>query len=168
LSHLRILGSHSVGTYDSQGLRWTYFCPPPHGGTSELKGKVTLRLTFSQSVCLGVGHPFVPHDQILLFPFFCRKIALVSSRLKLFGTDRTENTVPHCCVTLYTQKTPKNPLFRRTSISKQRTLFTELLLINSWPYSCLFSDHYPAPNMYATIAYRVSKCTTICILSNYN
>jgi hypothetical protein len=28
-----------------------------------------------QSVCLGVGHPFGAHDQISLFPFFCRKIA---------------------------------------------------------------------------------------------
>jgi hypothetical protein len=33
--------------------------------------------TVSQSVCLGVGHPFGAHDQILLFPFFCRKIALL-------------------------------------------------------------------------------------------
>jgi hypothetical protein len=30
-----------------------------------------------QSVSLGVGHPFGAHDQILLFPFFCRKIALL-------------------------------------------------------------------------------------------
>jgi hypothetical protein len=32
----------------------------------------------SQSVCLGVGHPFGAHDEILFFPFFCRKIALLS------------------------------------------------------------------------------------------
>jgi hypothetical protein len=31
--------------------------------------RVTLRLTVSQSVYLGVGHPFGAHDQILLFPF---------------------------------------------------------------------------------------------------
>jgi hypothetical protein len=31
----------------------------------------------SQSLCLGVGHPFGAHDQILLFLFFYRKIALV-------------------------------------------------------------------------------------------
>jgi hypothetical protein len=41
------------------------------------KVEVTLWLTVSQSVCLGVGHPFGAHDQILLFPFFCRKIALL-------------------------------------------------------------------------------------------
>jgi hypothetical protein len=29
------------------------------------------------TVCLGVGHPFGAHDQALLFPFFCRKIALL-------------------------------------------------------------------------------------------
>jgi hypothetical protein len=39
--------------------------------------EVTLRLMVSQSVYLGVGHPFWAHDQILLFPFFCRKIALL-------------------------------------------------------------------------------------------
>jgi hypothetical protein len=45
--------------------------------SSIVKVEVTLRLTFSQSVCLGVGHPFGAHDQIFLFPFFCRKIALL-------------------------------------------------------------------------------------------
>jgi hypothetical protein len=33
--------------------------------------------TDSKSVCLGVGHPFGAHDQILLFPFFCQKTALL-------------------------------------------------------------------------------------------
>jgi hypothetical protein len=32
LSHLRLLGSLPVASYDSQGLRWKYSCPPPHGG----------------------------------------------------------------------------------------------------------------------------------------
>jgi hypothetical protein len=31
LSHLRLLGSLSVVSYDSQGLRWKYSYPPPHG-----------------------------------------------------------------------------------------------------------------------------------------
>jgi hypothetical protein len=39
--------------------------------------EVTLRLTVNLSVCLGVGHPFGIHDQILLFPFFYRTIALL-------------------------------------------------------------------------------------------
>jgi hypothetical protein len=39
--------------------------------------EATLRLTVGQSVCLGAGHPFGASDQILLFPFFCRKIALL-------------------------------------------------------------------------------------------
>jgi hypothetical protein len=43
----------------------------------EVEVEVTLRLTVSQSACLGVGHPFGAHDQILLFPFSCRKIALL-------------------------------------------------------------------------------------------
>jgi uncharacterized iron-regulated membrane protein len=37
--------------------------------------KVTLRLTASQYV-LVLGTPFGPHYQIVLFPFFCLKIAL--------------------------------------------------------------------------------------------
>jgi hypothetical protein len=31
LSHLRLLGSLSVASCDSQGLRWKYSYPPPHG-----------------------------------------------------------------------------------------------------------------------------------------
>jgi hypothetical protein len=33
LSHLRLLGSLSVASSDSQGLRWKYYNPPPHGGS---------------------------------------------------------------------------------------------------------------------------------------
>jgi hypothetical protein len=39
--------------------------------------EVTLILTVSQSVCLGTGQPFGAHNQILLFPFYCWKIALL-------------------------------------------------------------------------------------------
>jgi hypothetical protein len=35
LSHLRLLGSLSVASYDSQGLRWKYSDPPPHGIDTE-------------------------------------------------------------------------------------------------------------------------------------
>jgi hypothetical protein len=31
LSHLRLPGSLSIASYDSQGLRWKYYYPPPHG-----------------------------------------------------------------------------------------------------------------------------------------
>jgi hypothetical protein len=33
LSHLRLLGSLSVASYDSQGLRWKYSYPLPHGSS---------------------------------------------------------------------------------------------------------------------------------------
>jgi hypothetical protein len=39
--------------------------------------EVTLQLPFSQPVCLGEEHPFGAHDQILLFHFFCLKIAFL-------------------------------------------------------------------------------------------
>jgi hypothetical protein len=42
--------------------------------STEVKVKVTLWLTVSQSVCLGVGHPFGAHDQILLFLSFAGKL----------------------------------------------------------------------------------------------
>jgi hypothetical protein len=35
LSHLRLLGSLSVASYDSLGLRCRYFNPPPHGENAE-------------------------------------------------------------------------------------------------------------------------------------
>jgi hypothetical protein len=44
----------------------------------KVKVKVTLRLTASQSVCLGVGHPFGAHDQILLFLSFVGKLLFSS------------------------------------------------------------------------------------------
>jgi hypothetical protein len=43
---------------------------------TEVEVEVTLRLTVSQSVYLGVRHPFWAHDQIFLFSFCCRKIYL--------------------------------------------------------------------------------------------
>jgi hypothetical protein len=36
LSHLRLLGSLSVASYDWQELRWKYFNPPPHRGFYEI------------------------------------------------------------------------------------------------------------------------------------
>jgi hypothetical protein len=60
---------------------------PCHLGV-KVKVKVTLRLTVSQSVCLGVGHPFGVHDQILLFPLFCQKIAFLFS-LGALSDERT-------------------------------------------------------------------------------
>jgi hypothetical protein len=45
--------------------------------SAEIEVEVTLRLTVSQSVCLGVGHPLGAHDQILLFRLSCRKIDLL-------------------------------------------------------------------------------------------
>jgi hypothetical protein len=47
----------------SWSCSWSYF--------------TTDRRSVSQSVFLGVGHPFEAHDQILLFTSFCRKIALL-------------------------------------------------------------------------------------------
>jgi hypothetical protein len=51
LSHLRLLGSLSIVSYDSQGLRWKYSNPPPHG--DKLKSKSRLLYNWwsvSQSV----------------------------------------------------------------------------------------------------------------------
>jgi hypothetical protein len=40
LSHLRLLGSLSVISYDSQGLQWKYSNPPPHGDSLREDGSV--------------------------------------------------------------------------------------------------------------------------------
>jgi hypothetical protein len=50
-------------------------CRPETTYIIEVEVDVTLWLTVSQSVCLGVRHPFGAHDQILLFTFFYLKIA---------------------------------------------------------------------------------------------
>jgi hypothetical protein len=39
------------------------------GDDNEVRVSVTLRLTVSYSLYLGVGHPFGTHDQILRFSF---------------------------------------------------------------------------------------------------
>jgi hypothetical protein len=55
LSPLRLLGSLSVASCDSQRLRRKYSYPPPHGSLAQSQSvTVTLRLTVSQSVRLGV------------------------------------------------------------------------------------------------------------------
>jgi hypothetical protein len=46
----------------------------------KVKVKVTLRLTVSQSVCLGVGHPFGAHDQILLFLYIFYLLSIIFNR----------------------------------------------------------------------------------------
>jgi hypothetical protein len=43
----------------------------------DIEVEVTLRLTASQSVCLAFEHPFGAYGWIFLFPFLCRKIALL-------------------------------------------------------------------------------------------
>jgi hypothetical protein len=51
--------------------------------------EVTLRLTVSRSVCLGVGHPFGTHDQILFFPFHFSEKLLCSSSWGALSDERT-------------------------------------------------------------------------------
>jgi hypothetical protein len=52
-SHLRLC-SLFVASYDSQEIRWRYSNPPPHGVARSVSVSVTLQLTVSQSVSLGV------------------------------------------------------------------------------------------------------------------
>jgi hypothetical protein len=55
LSHLRLY-SLSVASYDSQGLRWRYSNPPPHGEEWEL------------STISNIGIQFVPHRNHISSP----------------------------------------------------------------------------------------------------
>jgi hypothetical protein len=59
--------------------------------------ELMLWVTVSRPVCLGVGHPFGAHDQIVLFPFFCRKIALLFAlRRPLWRQDGSVICSPIC------------------------------------------------------------------------
>jgi hypothetical protein len=52
LSHLRLLGSLSVASYDSRGLRWKYSYPPPHGNVCSFSS-----LRFKHAIsCATVGN----------------------------------------------------------------------------------------------------------------
>jgi hypothetical protein len=50
LSHLRLLASLSVASYDSQGLRWKYSYPPPHGETCSQNEQIMCALACKCSV----------------------------------------------------------------------------------------------------------------------
>jgi hypothetical protein len=64
LSHLRLLGSLCVTSYDSQGLWWKY------SNSNQVKSnQVILRPMVNRPVCLGVRHPFRTHDQVPLCPY---------------------------------------------------------------------------------------------------
>jgi hypothetical protein len=54
LSHLRLLDSISVTSYDSQRLRWRYSNPPPHEERERVEVEVTLQLTVRQSACQSI------------------------------------------------------------------------------------------------------------------
>jgi hypothetical protein len=73
------LDSLSVVSYDSWGLRWKYSNPPPHGveAVSESESesvRVTLQLTVSQSVCIGVEPNLGLLTRDLFFFFFVFEI----------------------------------------------------------------------------------------------
>jgi hypothetical protein len=59
----------------------------------EVEVEFTLRLTVSQSVCLGVGHPFGAQEQILLFSLFSRKIALLFVSVPRVEAGKNTSTV---------------------------------------------------------------------------
>jgi hypothetical protein len=64
LSHLRLLGSLSVASYDSQGLRWKYSYPPPHGNA------VLWQLVLVMCPLYG------PHKKRLLEQLFCDLVCM--------------------------------------------------------------------------------------------
>jgi hypothetical protein len=75
----------------------------------------------SQSVCLGVGHPFGAYDKILLIPFFCRKIAL----LFVLGRPLWREDGSVICSAIYHWSELRRP--------HDHTLLTHLRLLGSFP-----------------------------------
>jgi hypothetical protein len=106
--------------------------------TSEVE--VTLRLTVSQSVCLGVGHPIGAHDQILLFPFFFRKIAL----LFVLGRSLWREDGSVICSAIYQ--------WSESQRTYNHTLLSHLRLLGSLSVACYDSQglrwkySYPPPH----------------------
>jgi hypothetical protein len=106
LSHLRLLRSLSVASYDSQGLRWKYSYPPPHGETClrclssfialewpeihwlTLEVEVTLRLTVSQYVLASSTLVGLATRYYFLSECCCLKFAV----LYLWGALSDERT----------------------------------------------------------------------------
>jgi hypothetical protein len=76
----RALGSLSVASYDSRGLRWRYSNPPPHGVTTLWSLEFFLRPTVSRPVSLGIGPPFGTLVQIL----FCSSFFIWQLRYSSF------------------------------------------------------------------------------------
>jgi hypothetical protein len=52
LTHLRLLGSLSVASYDSQGLRWKCSYPPPHG-EGEISSPTSTTRCWCDVTCYG-------------------------------------------------------------------------------------------------------------------
>jgi hypothetical protein len=59
-------GQHEHFQFDSTLNDYTKHIFPRRASIRKTKVEVTLRLTVSQSVCLGIEHPFGTCDQILL------------------------------------------------------------------------------------------------------
>jgi hypothetical protein len=78
----RALGSLSVASYNSRGLRWRYSNPPPHGVqlSLEVEVEVNLRPTVSRPTCPGVRRPSGTCDQF----FFRHEISCRQLRLCYF------------------------------------------------------------------------------------
>jgi hypothetical protein len=67
-----------VSLLDREGCTIQFLASTPSNGYSLLLCWVEqMWPTVSRPIRLGVGHPFGVHDQIFLFPFFCRTIALI-------------------------------------------------------------------------------------------
>jgi hypothetical protein len=107
LSHLTLLGSLSVASYDSQGLQWKYSYPPPQG-ECQSQSHFT---DDSQSVCLGVEPTLWTFDKILLpFQEFGSGICLPASAGRPLrreaGSVPCKSQPSHPSVCTFTTHTP--------------------------------------------------------------
>jgi hypothetical protein len=88
-SHQRLC-SLFVAPYDSQGLRWRYSNPPPHG-VLPFEVEVNLQPTVSQPVYLGIRRPSGTRDQF----FFLIEISFRHLQVYYFVAPQTHLDLRH-------------------------------------------------------------------------
>jgi hypothetical protein len=104
-----------VGSYDSQGLRWKYSNPPPHGVDQILELEF-LRPTVSRIIRLGIGPPFGILDQILSCSSFVWQFRCSAFNASSLTRKRLCNLLLNCFWVLPEQSHVSRSLTELTTI----------------------------------------------------
>jgi hypothetical protein len=98
-----------------------------------------------QSLCLGVGHPFLAHDQILLLPFFCRKIDLLFVLVRLLWREDGSVICSSICQYSESQRTHNHSFLSHLRLLSSFSVASYDSPRLRWKYS------YPPPHGYGLL-----------------